>query len=649
MVRSAALLVAMLLTCGAAAAQPWEAASGPNLVNDSSFEQVQNGLPAEWSGPAEVYSSDASVAHSGQRSLKFVNHDPGNYALCSQRISLQPGRVYEVRAWVKTQGIVGEDSGATVCIEWSDAQGKYLGGCYPDGRKGDTPEWTEVTGLTPPIPAEAASFSVTCYVRRGMTGTAWWDDVSVRLWRQRPMETVLVSPSYRGWIQDDAKYAEVRVRLRGEEIEGGVTAARVRVRLTPRDSDQRLAEKTVPGAPGDMTLRLPLPRLTPGKYWLYVDALNVSKSDRWGGRYTDLYQLERRTGPPPKSYVDEHQRLIVDGKPFFPLGMYWSGLDEDQLRIYKQVPFNCLMPYGQPTEEQMDLLQRLGLKAIYTIKDYYYGTEWCPDSIKSEADEEPAVRKTVREFRGHPALLAWYLNDERPLSMLPRLEAHQQWVQEEDPDHPTWVVLYQVGEIGRYIKTFDVIGADPYPIPSQPAALAAQWTKVVRDGVAGARAMWMVPQVFRWPEASRPPSLAEMRSMAWQCITEGANGLIFYSWFEIWGDKQFPFADRWPEIKQVAQEMAEMIPVLLSVDPAPKVEVAGPAALHWTARTHEGEGYLFLVNDSPDPIAATLRFASPPKQVTEHGQGVAVTSDGGLAVTLEGFGVRIYEVRPWYP
>ncbi len=34
---------------------------------------------------------------------------------------------------------------------------------------------------------------------------------------------------------------------------------------------------------------------------------------------------------------------------------------------------NCLMPYGLPTKEQMDLAQKHGLKVIYSVKDWYAG------------------------------------------------------------------------------------------------------------------------------------------------------------------------------------------------------------------------------------------------------------------------------------
>jgi len=352
--------------------------------------------------------------------------------------------------------------------------------------------------------------------------------------------------------------------------------------------------------------------------------------------------------------VDEHNRLIVDGEPFFPLGMYWSGVDEEQLRIFTEAPFNCLMPYGRPTPEQMDLCQRMGLKVLYSIKDFYHGTTWCPDFIKSEADEEGAMREYVRRFRDHPALLGWYINDERPLSMLSRLEAHQRWVEEEDPNHPTWVVLYQVGDVACYAKTFDVIGTDPYPIPGRPPAMAGQWARVTREAADDARAVWMVPQVFSKamhytdPErraAVRGPTYDEMRSMTWQCIAEGADGIVLYSWFELRRDTSEPFEQRWPEVKRVAEEVAEMIPVLLSVEPTPELAVIGSEAIHWTVRRHEGAVYLITVNDSEEAAGATVRFPSRVRRIELEERPVPLTNQGTLDVTLEPLGVRIYRIE----
>jgi hypothetical protein len=51
----------------------------------------------------------------------------------------------------------------------------------------------------------------------------------------------------------------------------------------------------------------------------------------------------------------------------------------------------------------MDLAEKHGLKAIYSIKDWYVGTGGCPGVIKTEADEEPQVRARVRQVRDQGA------------------------------------------------------------------------------------------------------------------------------------------------------------------------------------------------------------------------------------------------------
>ncbi|MGD9497650.1 MAG: hypothetical protein AB7Y46_15220 [Armatimonadota bacterium] len=605
------LLAAALLLAGLPAwAEQWGVPTGPNLVRNPSFEELDaDGEPVGWRLP-ERYAVDATAARTGERSLTWANDDPDLYVLCSQPLDLQPGRRYDIRAFVRTEGLAGEDTGATICVEWHKPDGSYGGGSYPSGRKGDTVEWTEVGGLTTRLPDDATSPHLLCYVRRGMVGRAWWDDVSVRLVRERPLHSLLVGP-YRGWITDEGPTrVHVTASFVLDDLQPLRGNLRLVVRLQPADGGAAVAERTIERITGE-EVRVPLPvgDLTPGDYLVSVELQDARRESICA----DQHRLTRRTGPMPRSFIDRHNRLIIEGEPVFPLGMYWSSIDRDQLERYAEGPFNCLMPYGSPNAEQMDLAHEFGLRVIYSIKDFYFGTRWCPRFIASEADEERAVRERVRQYRDHPALMAWYLNDELPASMMERLEAHQRWVEEEDPDHPTWVVLYQVGEVRRYLRSFDVIGTDPYPIPTRPPSLAGQWTRITRRAVEDSRAIWMVPQAFNWGvygnhADARPPTRDELRSMTWQCICEGADGLIYYSWFDLRKDQEYPFEQRWPEVRAVAQEVADLTPVLLSVEPRPEVSVQANEAVHWTARALDGTNWLILVNDSDQPASATVRL-----------------------------------------
>lgn len=171
--------VAILTACVPAAMASGNG-DGNLMANPGFEERGPDGQPVAWRLP-RGYSIDTNAPHSGAACLRYDATDPGRYLLCSAPIRLQPGVWYEIEARVRTSNVVGEDSGATVCLEWRDAEGRFLGGCYPTGVKGTTQACQTVRGITSAaVPAAAARMSVLCYLRRGMTGTAWWDDVIVR-------------------------------------------------------------------------------------------------------------------------------------------------------------------------------------------------------------------------------------------------------------------------------------------------------------------------------------------------------------------------------------------------------------------------------------------------------------------------------------
>jgi len=160
------------------------------IVN-AGFEDGATG----WSLP-ETYSVDPGVARSGAASLRIVNDDPGVYLLATQSVPFETGACYEYSVWVKTEGVEGDEAGATACLEWSGPEG-WLGGSYAEGVKG-TSDWTLVRAISGPIPPEATTCRLTLYLRKGMTGTAWFDDAEMREHFPEPMIVRLASPRYRG-------------------------------------------------------------------------------------------------------------------------------------------------------------------------------------------------------------------------------------------------------------------------------------------------------------------------------------------------------------------------------------------------------------------------------------------------------------------
>lgn len=607
------------------------------IVSNGGFEMVEKGKTVGWNEIAPKYVCRDGEGRSGTRALCFENDDPKFYSFPGQNIKLENGKVYEFEVWVRTENLKGPGGGATICIEWY-GNGKWMGGEYVlHGVKG-TEDWTCVRGLTVRIPDRATSFRVNPYVHKGMTGKAWFDDVVVREYVPRLVESVH-SSVYRNLAADGDVTFKAALNLdkdasAGESFWFRFSDASGKSCRVKADSLTRECA----------TLKRSVATLAMGEQTVVAELCGKDGACVASGeiKFTRVGELPKRSVE-----IDRLGRAIVDGKPFFPLGMFSDAVTASNIEIYAQSAFNCIMPYHIPfktAKTQLDLCREKGIRLIYSIKDVYAGSKWCSKDIRTEADELRVVSKCVENFRDHPALLAWYLNDEMPLTMLPRLVARRDLLERLDPGHPTWIVVYQYTQIREYLKSFDVVGTDPYPIPKRPALMATEWTRATAAGTMGCKPMWQVPQAFDWgykkkPEARknlRPPTEAEMRSMSWQCIANGANGLIFYS-FHALHDPEYPvpFETRWAECRRVAEEIARFFPVLLSDEKADLPPALGLCDAKNVGESvsvrswwKDGEAWVLVVNGGDKPAEAIVRLDGGfSKASAEFGAGGELKGD----------------------
>ena len=298
----------------------------------------------------------------------------------------------------------------------------------------------------------------------------------------------------------------------------------------------------------------------------------------------------------------------------------------------------------------LDLCQEKNIGVIFSVKDNFPNL-----SVNTAEEGIERTKEMVAENKDHPAIFAWYINDELPLSMLDELTARRDLMEELDPSRPTWVVLYQIDDIRGYIPTFDVIGTDPYPIPSDAASVAASHSLRTNAATFHFQADWQVPQIFNWAsykkgeekKGFRAPTYDEMRSMAWMAIAGGANGLVFYSWFDLWRmDKTVenggaalvrePFEERWPQVKKMAAEIAEYFPVLLAVEKPKTVTLDAEQSENVIMRLygHEGKTWALLVNTATEPRTAVLNAPSDSPAETQLGGRIASQADGKITVEL---------------
>ena len=124
--------------------------------------------------------------------------------------------------------------------------------------------------------------------------------------------------------------------------------------------------------------------------------------------------------------------------------------------------------------------------------------------------------------------------------------------------------------------------------------------------------------------------------MAWQCVAAGANGLVFYSFFDLFKMKdRDPVEKRWADVCAMAEEVKRYIPVMLSAEPAPAVTYEGSASVEARVWRSGSDVYLLAVNSAAEPVTATVSVAGGCKSMqAEFGHAPARQGDSRLVYTF---------------
>lgn len=623
-----------------------------NLVANPGFELDANGdgAPDGWALPPGQCAWETAAPAAGKRCLRFTNTDPKNYRLVTAPVRLIPGLRYRISARVKAKDVHDGDvhqDGAGLCIEWVDAQGKWLGGHYPSCR-GGTFDWTALDGETGPVPEKAARGNVVLYLRKNNVGTAWFDDVEVRAIRGPLLAVRLLRPAYRATAEmpTSGKTVEVEVRVNRREHAIPSRGARLQAAVTGADDrpfgglpPQALTEGDEP-----VSLSWRLPELVAGDYTLTCRLLGRD-GEALGEDTTPLRVARPRAR---KVTLDERGRLIVEGKPFFPLGVYLGPTDDEHLERIAKGGFNTILCYGYGVGKEpkayLDRAQRHGLKVVYSVKDFYDDTRWFPKSGGKKGIE--LTRHYVTQFRGHPALLAWYTNDELGPKHMPGLQAAYDLVCELDPDHPAFQVLCRPGEFGLYYGVTDILGCDPYPIPRHPVTLVDDWMETSHRAMSHRKPVWCVPQIFQWANYSkkptdREPTFAEKRAMIFLALIHRANGLICYSYYDLLKNvDEAGFARRWKEVSTIATEVKNLIPVLLD---GKELAVGHTDPIRYRILGYAGGLHVLAVNTSA--AEAGVAIPLPRGTVPVRGGASPRIADGKLLDTLKPLETGNYVIK----
>nr|WP_237730906.1 carbohydrate binding domain-containing protein [Serratia marcescens] len=525
----------------------------PNLLANPGFEQGLSG----WRAQGAQADGDA---HSGRGSLRYDNADATQYRTFNQALQVVPGQTIDFGVWLKTQGVRGQsrDGGAGVYLQSFDAQGRFLEGSYPAGVTGDS-GWRQVSASYTVTP-QAARITFGVYLRKGSTGTAWFDDAYACARAPTPALYQL-GASAQGKV-DTLLVTSQPQRL---QVDSELLNAEGQVVHSSRDRYQVERQRRI---------EYPLPTgLAQGEYRLRQQVTGQQSQPAQGS------ELSFRVGQPAaKVAIDSEGFTLRDGQRLFPLGIYANVATDEHLARIASAGFNTVLNYDYGEKKDpyaffRNARQR-GLLVIYSVKDQYRGSRFAP-AVRG-GDYAAMTAWYVQRLRSQPNLLAWYINDELGPEYLDKIEEKNLQIKRLDGDHPTFQVLNKTGELDAYFNSSDILATDPYPVGNdRDLTRTTRYTELTVQAARQARGAWVVMQIMDHAayDARRkphPPSEAEIRNQAWQALIGGAKGLLFYSYTDLFYKRktgrfdQREFDATWRGVAAVSQQIAAFTPYLLT-------------------------------------------------------------------------------------
>lgn len=631
----------ILLISGISCAETTE-----NLVKNAGFE---GGTGSQWwSGSPRHCFSDDEIFHSGQKSLRITVTDPKTYVLVGQAVPVIPGESYDIGAWIKAENVTSP--GAHVCIEWH-SNGRWLGGEWGAKTVTRTQDW-QFAGLTGvQIPENATSATVYVYLIKGSTGTAWYDDVIVNGEVKPLMRSFILRPNYSGKVLPESPSPEVEVEIILHPEEQDLILDKLKMIATLKNKHTgNVVQKDLDSLSSKIfDVDLDIPASAPkGDYRLTIGLYSKTDERLLTASTHHIEKLSREDLANLTSYIDGHNRFILNGKPFFPLGLYvvQPFNETSQLIEIANSPFDTLMNYSvnDGTDTQittyLNRLKSLNLNIIFSLWHY----------IGRGQEGIDAIAHKVKTFKDHPAVISWYMNDERGLEYLPQLESAYQKIREFDDNHPVWSVNWRKYVMIREAHTTDILGVDPYPIPKGPITLVSQMADWAKEAGRGYMPLWLVPQIFDWSDhgrEGRPPTREEMRAMTYLAINHGAKGLIYYSYFNIRDDEDYQ--TRWEQIKEIAGEIDRLRPVLLSTQKTNSNDiVCKNGNIDFKLLREANTYYLLAVNIKKEIIANvsfqnTLRHKPAQVDVLFEGDRQIPITNGNFNDAFGPYEVHVYK------
>ncbi|MHB1158439.1 MAG: sugar-binding protein [Phycisphaerales bacterium] len=329
----------------------------------------------------------------------------------------------------------------------------------------------------------------------------------------------------------------------------------------------------------------------------------------------------RKLAPPAGScvYIDEHRRLMVDGKPIHVRGWYGN-------HTY-MVSQALLDQYGdQPDSKFVNTWScQIGMEA-----ERIDPAEHSADHVRK--DMEPSARifavmkERIEKARDSKTLWWYYLSDEPECrGVSPVYLKHQyDFIKKLDPYHPVMIITR---DPARYTGCADILNPHPYLSPTvnargvrfmrSPKEIRDQMRTVLSAG-KGKIPAWFCGQAFSYnfadPQADYP-NFTEYRCMMWTAAANGATGYTPFMYCDHYASPDLRIGCDF-----VYESMAALDEFLNSAESPLQTAVDAPGdGVDVRAIKVNGKVLLIAVNLLDQPVSANIQITGMDDIAELHG------------------------------
>ncbi len=624
------LLVAILTVSGGVSAHSgYRDLTREGMDGKPVFEEAFE-APLEKSGWAidgKGFRREFGFGLNGNGGLLYHRTDSKEHSELKKPVKLREGVIYKISLDWRSE-FPGKGMVELFAVNHFDKNGKRLTGTFHGATKPPVTEWQKMS-RTFTAPEGTVSSIVSLILREGRTGKVWYDNLLIEPVGGVPGRIYLTGPAA---LTLDNKG---RVSFFAEAV--GYTPAKdtlsVAVTINGRTQEATVRDKSAAMEFSD------LPK---GRHKFEAVLKDNAKKEILARRSGYLFRAEAG-----KNAVrfDEKKRLLVNGKKVLPVVIFidqvrqkYESTDEAYARIRK-AGFNGILAHPDWTTPRQpdrharmlaayDCAQKHGLYMIHAIKYQLNDNKNAIVKYKNARGVHVSTSEMVKSLKDHPALLAWYISDENPLSELGAIQQLRERIAEADPDHPSITLTNISSNFKAFAATGDIISGDSYPVGSTAKQCGEEQfdgglMDYINQSMATNLPVWNTIQMFSWGEyyknvPLRHPTVKEMRSMILTTAICGAHGYMFYAYHPVMymsREKDPAAAERqWKNVTEVVQMLRGMEDYLLSDAKAPEATVGKIKGCPVQARAFALEnGKVMAVISASGPGKSTAEITIPGK------------------------------------